>query len=56
MRVSEVTDKEVFLKEVIEDKRIVISDLTMIMEFELDSSIHSFAPNFHYKVIPDSPT
>ena len=35
MRVSEVTDKEVFLKEVIEDKRIVISDLTMIMEFEI---------------------
>jgi len=44
----------VFLKAVIEDEAILISDLSMITEFELDLSIHSFAPNFHYKVIPDS--
>ena len=53
MRVSEVTDKGVFLKDLIEDKLILISDLSMIMQFELDGPIHSFAPNFHYTVVQD---
>jgi hypothetical protein len=53
MRVIDVTEEGVFLKDLIDHKTVLLSDLNMIMQFELDSSIHSFAPNFHYKVVPD---
>ena len=55
MRVSEVTDNGVFLRDELQSKTIFISDLKWIAQFELDGSIHSFAPNFHYDVIPDQP-
>jgi hypothetical protein len=53
MRVIHATDKGILLKN--EKKNIMISlpNLSMIMQFELDGSIHSFAPNFHYDVVPD---
>ena len=54
MRVTEVTDKGVFLKDQSENKTILISDLEWIVQFELDGRIHSFAPNFHYEVMRDS--
>ena len=53
MRVHEVTDKGVFLKDEQQNKIIFISDLKWIVQFELDGSIHSFAPNFHYEVVFD---
>lgn len=56
MCVNGVTDKGVFLKDELQNKTIFISDLKWIMQFELDGSIHSFVPNFHYEVIPDPTT
>ena len=50
--VHEVTDNGVFLKDQIENKTVFISDLKWIVQFELDGSLHSYAPNFHYDVIP----
>lgn len=56
MRVKDVTDKGVFLRDELQNKTILISDLRWIIQFELDGPIHSFAPNFHYQVIPDPTT
>ena len=56
MRVKDVTDRGVVLKDELQNKTILISDLKWIVQFELDGRIHSFAPNFHYEVIPDSTT
>ena len=56
MRVKDVTDKGVFLKDELQNKTVLIPDLKWIVQFELDGPIHSFAPNFHYQVLPDSIT
>ena len=52
MRVLFVTDAGVMLKDEIHDRTILISDLGMIIQFELDGSIYNYAPNFHYDVTP----
>jgi hypothetical protein len=51
MRVMGVTDKGVVLKDIPRNKIISVPDLKMIMQFELDGSLHGFAPNFHYTVV-----
>ena len=56
MRVKDVTDTGVLLKDEMQNKTVLISDLKWIIQFELDGPIHSFAPNFHYDVIPDPTT
>ena len=53
LKVHEVTEKGVFLKDESQNKTILISDLNWIVQFELDGSLHAFAPNFHYDVVPD---
>lgn len=53
LRVQEVTEKGVFLRDESENKTIYISDLKWITQFELDGTLHTFAPNFHYDVVAD---
>lgn len=50
VRVVQVTDKGVFLRDERKNRMISIPNLKMIMQFELDGSIHNFQPNFHYDV------
>ena len=50
VRVIQVTDKGVFLRDETRNRMISIPDLRMIMQFELDGAIHTFQPNFHYDV------
>lgn len=50
-QVVQVTEKGVFLKDEAADKIICVPDLHMIMQFELDGSLHAFQPNFHYSVV-----
>jgi hypothetical protein len=53
LRVQEVTEKGVFLRDETENKTILISDLKWIAQFELDGRLHNYAPNFHYEVVAD---
>ena len=50
VRVARVTDEGVFLRDEKKNKVISIPNLKLIMQFELDGSIHTFQPNFHYDV------
>lgn len=50
LRVIHVTDHGVFLKDESKSRMISVPDLRMIMQFELDGSVHTFQPNYHYKV------
>ena len=52
MRVLFVTETGVMLRDEINNRTILLSELKMIIQFELDSGLHTFDPNFHYDVIP----
>ena len=52
MRILKLTGKGVLLNDELKNKLISISDLSQIMQFELDSSLHQFQPHFHYEVSP----
>jgi hypothetical protein len=53
LRVIHVTDRGAFLKDTTKNRTISLPDLKMIMQFELDGSIHAFQPNYHYDVVPN---
>jgi hypothetical protein len=53
VRVVKVTDNGVVLHDKIKNKTISLSDLKMIIQFELDGSLYAFEPNFHYNVVND---
>jgi hypothetical protein len=48
MRVVRTTEKGVVLNDETQNKMLVVSDLTQIIQFELDGRIHTFEPNYHY--------
>lgn len=52
MRVLFVTETGVMLRDEIHNRTILLSDLKMIIQFELDSALYNFDPNSHYDVIP----
>lgn len=45
--------KSVLFHDAIRKKFIALSDLTRIMQFELDRKLHSYEPNFHYQISDD---
>jgi hypothetical protein len=53
MRVIRVTENGMVLQDEVNNKMISVPNLEMIVQFELDGSVHSFQPNFHYDVIPN---
>ena len=53
MQVVKVTDKGAYLKDEAGKRIILLSDLRLIIHCELDGSLHSLEPNFHYEVSPD---
>jgi hypothetical protein len=53
MRVIDVTDEGVILKDNPNNKMILLPDLKTIIQFELDGTLFSYQPHFHYNVVPD---
>ena len=51
MNVLRVTEKGVLLKDEVGNKLISVLDLTQIVQFEIDQSIHNFEPHFHYGLV-----
>ena len=52
MKVIKVTDEGVLLNDENRGKLVLITDLSHIVQFELDGRIHTFEPNFHYDLAP----
>jgi hypothetical protein len=52
MRVIHVSDKGALLNDEQNNRLINLSDLSSIMQFELDSPFMGFQPHFHYHVQP----
>lgn len=50
-RVIEVSDRGVLLHDEHSNRHVSISDLSKIMQFELDKSFQSYQPHNHYDVI-----
>jgi hypothetical protein len=51
-RVVRVTEKGVLLNDETSNKLITISNLSQIMQFELDKPFQIYQPHFHYDVTP----
>jgi hypothetical protein len=54
MRILKVTEQGVLLNDEVKNKLIALRDLSQVMQFELDSSIHTYQPHFHYDVSPNA--
>jgi hypothetical protein len=52
LRVVNITSNGVLLNDETLNKLITISDLSQIMQFELDKPFQAFQPYFHYTVLP----
>ena len=52
MRVIQVTEKGVILKNENNQTLFTLPDLTSVMQFELDAPFQGFEPHFHYNVQP----
>jgi hypothetical protein len=50
MRVISVTEKGVLLNDEPNNKLLSVSDLSLIMQFEIDAPFQGFQPHFHYHV------
>ena len=50
MCVLKITENGLLLNDEIANKLIVIQNLSNIVQFELDGSLHDFEPNFHYEI------
>jgi hypothetical protein len=48
MRVVKVTEKGVVLNDEISNKTHHVTDLSHIVQFEIDQRLHTFHPHFHY--------
>lgn len=51
LRVIQVTESGVLLNDETSNKVYTISDLSHIMQFELDKSFQLYQPHFHYEVV-----
>jgi hypothetical protein len=54
MRVIHVTEKGALLNDERNNKLINLSDLSSVMQFEIDAPFQGFQPHFHYHVKPMS--
>ena len=52
LKVIHVTEKGAILNDETRGKIINLSDLTFIMQFEIDAPFQGFEPHFHYNVQP----
>ena len=52
LRVIHVTEKGAILNDETTNKVINLSDLSFIMQFEIDAPFQGFEPHFHYNVQP----
>ena len=51
VRILKVTEKGVLLNDESRNTIISVPDLSAVIQFEIDSSLHNFEPHFHYQVI-----
>lgn len=51
-RVINVTDKGLVLGNEVSNTLVTVSNLTHIIQFELDHPFQSYKPYFHYEVVP----
>lgn len=51
LRVIKLTEKGVLLNDEISNKFISITDLSHLIQFELDKPFQSYMPYFHYDVV-----
>ena len=52
MTIAALTDKGVVLKDEADHRLVAISNLSDIVQFEMDEPYHAYRPYFHYDVIP----
>jgi hypothetical protein len=52
MKVMMVTERGIVMSDEPSNRLISLSDLGMVMQFELDNRFRDFQPHFHYEVIP----
>jgi hypothetical protein len=50
LKVMKVSDTGLVLHDESRNKSMIISDLSQIMQFELDGRLHHYIPNHHYDV------
>jgi hypothetical protein len=50
MNIKHVTPKALLLTNQFNNSFVLISDISMIMQFEIDNSFQGFQPHFHYNV------
>jgi hypothetical protein len=51
LRVAEITEQGVILKDETLNRFVKVSDLSHVMQFELDKPFQSFQPYLHYEVV-----
>jgi hypothetical protein len=51
LRVIRLTDQGVLLNDETSNKAVTISDLSHIMQFEIDKPFQLYQPYFHYEVV-----
>ena len=51
-RIFQLTEKGVALYEDLSRKLVMISDLSQVMQFELDQIFKQYHPHFHYSIDP----
>jgi hypothetical protein len=54
MRVIHPTEKGVILNDETSNKLNTISDISRLMQFELDKPFQNYQPYFHYDVVPSA--
>jgi hypothetical protein len=52
LRILKVTETGVLLNDEVKNQLISLRDLSQVMQFELDSSLHQYQPHFHYNIDP----
>jgi histone H3/H4 len=52
LRIFQLTEKGVALYEELSRKLVMVSDLSQVMQFEIDQVFKHYQPHFHYSVDP----
>lgn len=52
LRIIQVTDRGVVLNDQSVNKVVMLTDLSQIIQFEIDKAFQLYHPYFHYEVIP----
>lgn len=51
-RIHLIRDSGAIFHDMVENKLYTISDLSTVMQFELDAAFQNFQPHYHYDVMP----